>query len=222
MLLAPVKSTAAHTFSVDGASIISADCLHGAAGVCIHPSHTFSLLFDASRWSTVLLLDDGCRAWPLQLDASAFRRIIELSFEEDGALVEWVTHVVTTGDVPHIKLDRSRPKQQLCLESALVQLRRQISQKIMEQFHMDTVHGRQQVADWMSVARTRVHSFRWCARRSRFVARFGSSVQNALPVLIIARRSFYLPRLIRLRWSFIHLTRSTRTINRFCCACIDG
>lgn len=137
---------------------IGTDCIsissNSSDAVCYHPCHTLSYLIDSSHLSLLLMLDDGARRWPLQLDTHAFRRLVfefgSTSNTSSNSFSDWWCHLLISGDVPYIDFDPIVPYQH-ALVSALRQHRKQSFQQIAQKLQMDEIHQKSQLADWMSV-----------------------------------------------------------------------
>ena len=133
--------------------------------ICYHPSHSFSYLLDSIHWSTLLLVDDAVRRWPLQVNTHAFRAILRTvdsgtASQTDqlgsSTLNSWWKHFLHTGEVPLIQFEPTDMRQQFYLQDALKQLRKHTIDDITRRFHMDEKHRNQQIPDWMSVGVTKL------------------------------------------------------------------
>lgn len=134
---------------------IAADCVvPGQDGLCYHPSHTLSLLLDATHWSVQLCLDDNAAGrWPLQLDSHAFRRVLSLADSTDDGVSAHRLHeswldLLRTGDVPFASLVPVDDAEEALL-AAMLQLRRHVFQQLLLKLHLDEAHQGQHVADFI-------------------------------------------------------------------------
>ena len=154
------------------APIIANDCLEAKSGICYHPAHTLAYLLDAAHLSVQICVDDGSGGrWPLQLNATAFRRIVTLAdcsdigvddaSGGDGSLSHplrdsWL-EMLRTGDVPLLSASPLTDAEEV-VSAVLSQMRRYVFQHITQMLEMDEPHQGKHVADFMSVNTREQHS----------------------------------------------------------------
>jgi hypothetical protein len=152
-LLAPGSGTKAtahgHVATAHGEDAqIAADCRAVEDAVCVHPSHTLSLLLDAIHWHTELCVDDGCGArWPLLLDSHAFRRVLHVSGAAELLRDSW-SALLQTGEVFFPSTTPLSPADTATL-TAMAQMRRHVFHQIIVQFDMDELRQGQHLAEFM-------------------------------------------------------------------------